>query len=585
MRLVGWLDPDHVSPEICSRFLATLGDSASKPADWKKRVNLASERVAEYEKRLERLETITGSEKAAREISRAKLELAVARAELELARVTRRCHRREHDRLQRTRKALDTSSAMMNWIDTARRRDAGTFIETDVKYITHRSSSALRAATLRVASAEAEKLGEHRSAEIALRRLNLRLNALEELRAEGFATRVEVEAAREDVRFAQSRLEQVDAQRSGLRASYDMLCRSADGKGSQRNRSRSMPSSSPKADGSGGSDFELATLPMSCLASASVVRHFIHLRQMRCAAEARRGAIIAELKMLENLATRLDEASKSWEDKQEQINRTQSSDQFRAVLAAGSRREQEYTGLDIELAKAQLLAAEEQLEVIRFETDRFAHQTRHQAKRANNKARSNAKSRYARKKREKRLAEPGRSHAVLMRASDRKASQAIASDTGLPRPRLVGYVESLGTIGSAAPCDPAPSSLDLAESTMARQPAVLRVLRPVRYSACPTIQYRFGVCRSYYGLCDPICLTTYGWGRPTLLSSSRDRWLDCRSDLVRHPAPLGFRWPSYSDYYAFGIRRTDFHIPPSRHGRATPYGGPWYYPGAPTNFR
>jgi hypothetical protein len=47
-------------------------------------------------------------------------------------------------------------------------------------------------------------------------------------------------------------------------------------------------------------------------------------------------------------------------------------------------------------------------------------------------------------------------------------------------------------------------------------------------------------------------------------------------------APSPYRFPAYQDYYQFGIRRPDLSPIESK---ATPYGGPWYIPGAPTNFR
>lgn len=53
--------------------------------------------------------------------------------------------------------------------------------------------------------------------------------------------------------------------------------------------------------------------------------------------------------------------------------------------------------------------------------------------------------------------------------------------------------------------------------------------------------------------------------------------------LDRPPLPPSpYREPAYGDYYQFGNLRPDL---PKLEPRATSYGGPWYYPGASTNFR
>lgn len=46
--------------------------------------------------------------------------------------------------------------------------------------------------------------------------------------------------------------------------------------------------------------------------------------------------------------------------------------------------------------------------------------------------------------------------------------------------------------------------------------------------------------------------------------------------------PSPYRVPTYGDYYQFGNLRPDL---PKLEPRATGYGGPWFYPGASTNFR
>lgn len=48
-------------------------------------------------------------------------------------------------------------------------------------------------------------------------------------------------------------------------------------------------------------------------------------------------------------------------------------------------------------------------------------------------------------------------------------------------------------------------------------------------------------------------------------------------------ADIGLREPAYSDYYEFGIRRTD--LPPRIRSGFAPGGIPWYLPGSPTNFK
>jgi hypothetical protein len=53
--------------------------------------------------------------------------------------------------------------------------------------------------------------------------------------------------------------------------------------------------------------------------------------------------------------------------------------------------------------------------------------------------------------------------------------------------------------------------------------------------------------------------------------------------LVVRPGTSIVTTPSYSSWYSFGIRNANVRTPSGI--RATPYGGPWYFPGSPTNFR
>jgi hypothetical protein len=527
-------------------LLDDIRDLCSVPVDRKSQMDSAADRVAECEHRVQLLGTIPSSEKTAADLQYAKLELTLARAELALVRMENRRFQREVERTRDLKSILDSLPAKTKPPAASDSDNLVVLVADDSNCMTHQSCSVLRAATLRVAAKEARSRGRIRAARLAVERLGTRLETLEQLDAKGLADRVELALAREELSLAKSDLSDVRAERSILRDSYRELLRSEPV--GQQHCETSLP---PDA-----SAFEPDHLPVSSLVFPAAVRRIVDLRQKQCETEARRAALVAELTMLEELARRLDDVCGKFAETQNRSKESAGSDALKESLTTGAHQEQEEVRLKIASIKAELLAADELLEILQLEACRFVHQVLHQF--------------------------DGRGEArVLARAGDRRGRRTRVDRRRNAR-LAPNYVESFGAIRLAQRCDHADPPLDLADPPTTRPLEDQLAPSHARYISTPSMDFLIGATWIKDRDGESLGLRHDEDTRPSTPSYAlRIRSLHRR--LSSQPRGLTYHGPRYTDYYAFGIRRTD--RPASRHGRATPYGGPWYFPGAPTNFR
>ena len=585
-RLVVWLEWDQASEAIRASYLSTL---SVPPAEVENQYDLATEKVAKFKQKASQLAAITGSEKATHDLARTKLELVVAGAELDLTQVMRKRRRSDSARLRRMAMHLESDAVKDDSIkdeaaDTGPSTEVELLVATNVAYITHQSDSILRTATLGTAAQEARTRGTVRAAEINLRRLQRRADDVDQLHAAGLATRRNVQDAREEIDSAMAVLVDLRAQQSTLIDSYESLRQLA-----KKDDFRSEPIhfTSTPVDAFSRAQHkqqDLAILPRSCFADAAVVRHVIDLSRQRSQAEASRGALLAKLKMLENLEARLVKAEKSLAARRTQASDS-AHDDMRAVLADGRRRELENARLNIELKKAQLLAAAEQLEVLRLETDRFSHQITQQFSREDGSARSDDMPDGLL---------PVGEQFVAMVAHSSDAEHAVTFKLGRLQSKLVCYLESHETLMNVRQYSRSSAALGLLESVVAFQPIWLRPFRHLEPLALapwqppPPSVYDCSYNRlrlRFYGL-EPVG----GFASPADLHF---RYRNCFAYSPRRFAsPLS----SYFDEYdAFGDRRAVFVDPLRRFGRRRPVtylpgiperlpGAPRYLPGTPRRY-
>jgi hypothetical protein len=222
------------------------------------------EALSKAEKRVRALGSMTGRFDVTQEQERAKLELAVLRAELDYAQACRRHHSSKFCR------------QTLAWPDSL---------------VTRQNSPGLQEAGLRIAAARAQAAGELRAAQVEVRRKTLALEAIEKLRAEGLASPQEVAEAKEQAQIAQAALQREKSSHERLAESYSVIC-SKDGEPGAAVRAEMTPRS----------------LPDAIWSHDAGLRQLIALRTSRLAAEAQRAALAARLKMLDELCRRLEQA-------------------------------------------------------------------------------------------------------------------------------------------------------------------------------------------------------------------------------------------------------------------------------------
>lgn len=572
-RLVGWLEWDQASASMRASYLLASRASSVPPADVQKQIDLAADKLANYKQKVRQLAEITGSEKATNDLARAEVELAVARAELKLAHLMRQRQRSDSARFQRAAMYMDDDSTKEDSTkdeeaDTTPPTDAALLVATDATYITHQSDSALRIATLSAAAQEARNQGALRAAEIDLRRLQRRADDMDQLNAAGLATRRDVQEAREEIDSAKALLENLQVQQSNLVNSYESLRQLADKDGFRTEpfRFASIPADATSAAQYRPQDW--ASLPMLCFTNATVVRHVIDLSRQRSQAEASRGALFANLKMLENLEARLAKAEKRLATRPAQASAFEMLEDMRTTLAEGRRRELENVRLNIELKKAQLLATTERLEVIRLETDRFAHQIIQQFNREDEFVRGSDLPSLS-------LPAGERFVARVANPSDAEVEHAVGLELGRLQRTPICYLESYDIFMDAKRFARSSAALGFVESAVAFQPIWLRPFRHV----------------------DPLALAPWQPSPPSVYDRAYYQLrLRYRNGLAYDPRRFTSPLASYFDEYdAFGGRRARLDETFRRFDRQRPVtylpgtparlpGAPRYLPGTPRRY-
>lgn len=440
VRLIGWLELDHASPELLAIYLNNMRTSHSA-IDTDDDVDLAIERLASCEKLVRDLEAVSELEPDSHDWQRAKLDLAVAGAELELARVTQRRQQSEAARLRQLTEFVKGVATD----DQQRSLGSALLATMDAPHITHRSGLALCAATLRLAAEEKNQSGEFEVASVAFRRQSERKNIIDQLHEQGFASKAEVAAGQQRMLAAQSNLDRLRARQSSLETYCHVLLRSDEHEATPLAFEESESTSLDHG-------WEIDSLPASFFVHREAVRYLLDLRHQRSRAEARHGALLAELQQCEALVGRLRAAEKK---SMGSVNKLDSPpDPWQVALAERRQKEQESAELEVQFKHAQRVAAEERLAAIRLEEDRFLHQLMLQLGEPNQD-------------------QPASSHTLV--------STSVTKGSGTVQPpkrgQRLSYVESVSLLEQARLCDP--TWLDHVPLTDALQLQRRQLLRPL----------------------------------------------------------------------------------------------------------
>jgi hypothetical protein len=544
VRLVAWFEADRMPARVTAGHEVLVDPPAPAVDESTSEFDMAKQQMADAEARVRGLTQIADRPGIANELTRAKLDLAVAAAEFawHKTQLQRQDARPERGPLRqptpRTNEQTDREDPPADATPVAIAA-----IAADVSFVRHNSNAALRDATLRVAAAEAAAIGELRAAEIALKRKQLRRDAMLQLHAEGFASEREVDHTRDDVSTAEALVAQLADRRTRLAQSYEDL-REANGNHGSAAEVRYRASSGSELPDRPAESYtdpiHTGEVPDTVLEHVWAVEHLIGLRQGRCAASARRVALDAEARMLEELRRKLAQTGLSGDS---------------------IRRELENLRLDVEDHQARSLAATERLTALRLEEARFVRQFLAQL---NGGATGPTEAE----------APPFQSIRVVAadgakaRGNFQFVALTVPADrhTG-GRPRR-NYLESPATVEDLAICDRLELTFQIPASCVwysryrSRYPVSISGRidcadhGPQLSSRCARQRVRDGP----------------RFDGPTLASIN-----DLRRDCLR------IRNPSYYDFYAFGKRRSDRNPPRLRDwSYGTP---PWYLPGYPTNFR
>lgn len=202
---------------------------------------------------------------------------------------------------------------------------------------------------------------------------------------------------------------------------------------------------------------------------------------------------------------------------------------LQAAESHANRREQAFLSLEIESLQAGRQAALERAAALRLEQRRFVVQVQEQS-----------------------------------RQSEKQTPAVTLVSTAGDSAVTWAYLESPAAAGWIQACDLDPLKYELFAADFVRLGGFIG---QTPTETRPIFSHR---------LCDVTCSSLWTPLVPPLSPLAPTR------PVVLH-GPLGeFDFPSYPDYYHNGIRRSDL---PFVGNRTTPYGGPWYFPGAPTNYR
>jgi len=416
------------------------------------------------------------------------------------------------------------------------------------------SNRNLAQATLRVAHAEANATGELRAAEFALRRLELRLQALQKLQSDGFADRVEAEldAARQEVDKAVQRIEQLRKQHANLHQSYRSLAASLEQSNSvDSSRSKQSLDNTDSVDSLDLPGAE--TWPLSLLTDKEVVCHLLDIRRELYETVARRDALALKLAVLARCSERLESIAERSQGETTARQDAAGANDFKAALTHGQSGEIESLKLDISYESAMLQAARERLHILALEENRFLQQCIAQQNAPNQGGRNSVANNF-----------------VSLNFADRVVTQNIQSAFS-----GCSYLETrdFDTTESAL------VSWRIADRDNCMPTSYPCGIRPLRYGSTsyyrPSTQVGISSSPSSFSFSFPTSVN-----RLSTYPAYNERYPAYNDNQSLEPfeKQTQSRLPSYERAYPFGILRADLRS-------QQPVGFlPWYLPGSPANY-
>ena len=526
VRLVGWFEAGQVTPELANTYRQSLQEAIEKINDLEFRdgkSNLATEH-------LDANHAASAQQPRTMQQQRADLQLAINQAELALA--TAKSQGRAL--LQRRLKSFEEATKS----STLSRHPNGPppselLARAGTPMIDARASDGLMRAVSNVIRAEASAEGKKQALELAFERQTTRVTALVELGERGFASRQELQQAKDEQRRLECEIKLVELRHE----THARVCREL---ADEIATTQALPDATP-----------VESLPREVLCHATAVRHLLQLRHAQFASEAAGSVARIQLAMLKQQFSRLQRI---------------------VDQGAGQPGELKQHRLAIRECEANGLAAREQLVVLRQEERRFLEQFTAQHSSASHDWQTAGGDLLDGSEWIRHLVPQLVTAIVTVNRVDhvwRAATPGIPISGYFERPTVLesdlsaSVWDALNSPASDAYSTFSASlwknSLGLRPGFPARSKRLFSVERCSLDEGPPRslVQFvPFELCHVYPGL-------------STKPSSTMFR----------------SRLPHYAAEYAFGIRRLDSPTRPAGGRRATAYGGPWFLPGSPNNFR
>ncbi len=353
VRLIAWLNPEHASPDVLTAYFTERRDALDLAAA-SKRLAESQARVSASEQRLQRLAKLPSDDQNNREGKSARLELAIARAELELAQVRQRRQQADAARIEQWEPGWATDGAES-------RLESALLAAASAPHVSFQASAALRDATRQVACLEVNQSGELAAARIVCEQLSDRQASLEELLHKGLASDHEVQTAQARVRTARSHVDMLRGVHLGVEAYHALLFP----------RSHILTVSERQASVSESRSLDIKSLSAHFLVDADAVWHLVELRREEAMSTAERIAAAATLRLREAILAKLDLIrSTSVASAASRLT----DDRLLVTSVQRGNKELADARQEVDLQRARLRAAEERLVAVRLEQARFCHQ-------------------------------------------------------------------------------------------------------------------------------------------------------------------------------------------------------------------
>ncbi len=533
-QLVGWLEADRAPRMYRTHYFTQLHAQRQQLAQAATGLlNTTRAHLEFHQRHVEKLNQLSADQRAAGELRRAELRLAVARAEHRLVEAVEQHQQLELKQLNRRSKTEQWTRQAANpphhAQSTPHPPESQTMLtshsEPGATFIDSRSHDRLHELALRVAAAEARAEGELQAAKIALQQRQLRVDALRKLNTDGLASPAEVDTAERQHVSARQRLDRIrDQQRRhqqnllATKPSVKQKALLANTRFVNAVRQDKLPG------GRNGHDL-LNTLPASLTHNQAVFTYLTELYWQLCELNASGQAVAAACEMHQGIYRKLNKM---------------------AGDGLAHPRELQLALLDLQFHQAQLQAVAERREILLLEQQRFVCQLQQQIRPLDDQGRMTLLA----------YAEPSALQ-ILQKA-------AVAGDV----PATFNWHAALEVDQPFA---------QLVEPEQVPLPA----MRRRRTARLPVAGILFAPDK--FSL-DPPTLATLArlppHPTPHLLDSAQR---ECAGDGLFVPRSLFHE--SYFRCYAFGIRRIYVDGKRVWHSRTNSHGAPWYIPGAPTNYR